>query len=89
MAHPSQQFSMNGSHTKSRSYKPKITPEDAVKTVPKLGYISHKQLARKLNVSPSILTNVLKKVEMGVEIEMFFIGNKEKLYKRVKNETNN
>jgi ribosomal protein S25 len=80
---------MNGSHTKSRSYKPKITPEDAAKAVPKLGYISHKQLARKLNVSPSTLTNALKKVEMGVEIEMVSLGNKEKSYKRVKNETNN
>jgi ribosomal protein S25 len=83
MSNPYQSFSCQGSTSKGRSYKPKITPKDVVDAVPKTGYISRKQLAKKLNVSACTLSKVLKDVELGVEIEMFEIMNNEQSFKRV------
>lgn len=84
--HPSQQFSCNGSHTKTTSFKqrkPKLTVEDLVKAIPSIGNITQKQLARRVNCSHGYTSRVADQaIEEGL-IECFTEMGVEKHFRRV------
>lgn len=51
MSNPYQQYSCNGSHKTSKSYKPRKTLEDIVNALPKVEGLTTSQLCRKLQIS--------------------------------------
>jgi ribosomal protein S25 len=86
MSNPYQHFSCQSSNHKTKSYKPKITAQEVINAVPKHGYITKKQIARKLGVSVSTIDRTLKEIKLGIEITMSTLMNKEQCFSRVRND---
>ena len=83
--HPSQNYSCNGSHTKSLSHKPrqpKLTVEQLVKAVPKIGSITQRQLASRVHCSTAYTSKVVDEAISQGLIECYPVMGVEKHFRR-------
>lgn len=84
--HPSQQYSCNGSHKKALPQKqrtPKLTVERLVNAVPKIGEITQRQLASRVNCSALLTSQVANQAIAEGLIECFSVCGTEKIFRRV------
>ncbi len=86
MTHPKQKFSKNGTHTKALPQpqrEPKLTVEKLVKAVPKIGYITRRQLASRVNCSTVYTSKVAEQAVAEGLIECYTVMGVEKHFRRV------